>query len=327
MSGTKPDPNPELQAWLKKLDESPDVNVLLEDLAKFEEKDRERIKVALEAKKIKRDGHWTRSPLTNVFVSFVAGIIIPLVVLLPTVDQKTRELDQKTIELQQKDREIDALKEQASKNRLKDIYAIFVENREEIYSTNVEKCKSFGKVTAAIFNGDPELASILDNLSSSVDNTECKAFLQNKSAAVDTNQPISPGEKKQAKDNAGRISQLSNDKMKKQIQNLIGQFTTPTRKIASFALSDLANKDTTKDKNTKSQIVDILIDSILPEKSDDAYRKNLYIAYTLANIDDWNSENYQKFCKLKKSDKYDDQTFKKRVDNAIKKLNKSKKCS
>lgn len=49
-------------------------------------------------------------------------------------------------------------------------------------------------------------------------------------------------------------------------------------------------------------------------------RKNLYVAYILGKIDNWDSPDYQQVCNLKSSDYYkSDSTFRKRVDQAISK--------
>lgn len=89
-----------------------------------------------------------------------------------------------------------------------------------------------------------------------------------------------------------------------------------------MTLSELANKD----PEAKPRVVNALIVGIVGDKEENPYLKNLYIAYTLANIKDWNSSEYGKVCNLKKSKNYNDPTFKMRVNNAINKLDKSKHC-
>jgi hypothetical protein len=103
---------------------------------------------------------------------------------------------------------------------------------------------------------------------------------------------------------------------------LIKKFTTSERKNASLTLSELANKD----PEANPLVVKGLIVGIVGDKEENAYLKNLYIAYTLAKINDWNSSEYGKVCNLKTSKNYNDPTFKMRVNNAINKLDKSKHC-
>ncbi|MDY7047840.1 MAG: hypothetical protein RPG89_04260 [Microcystis panniformis WG22] len=311
-----------LQAWFQNRNASPSTNELLDDLYKLLQDDPEKVKIRLECEKLKREYHWQKSPLINTSVSFVAGVLISLlgVLVQSYVVQKSTKLandHQKEI----KQMELNAQIKQAEESRKKDIYSIFIENRDSIYSEDTEKCKNFLHITRATYDNDPLLSPIIQRVIFGIKNQECKQSYTNAYIAIDAKKPESSEEKKLGQEKAMSISKL--DDKEQQIQNLIGQFTKPNRKIASLALSKLANDD----KTTKPLVVDNLIRNIVDDGSDKAYVKNLYIAYTLANINDWNSEKYQRVCKLKESNYYNDQTFATRVDNAIEKLNKSQKCS
>jgi hypothetical protein len=287
------------------------------NLKELLELDPEKAKIRLQYEQLKQENHWTKSPLINFLVSFVAGALISLMSI------SIQNNWQQGI----KDEEINNLKEQAEKDMIKDIYAIFVQNRDTIYSQDIDKCRSFAYVTAAIYGSKVELATILDNLVSNVKTKECKSAFKITSNGITEaktiDEPVSPKDKTKAADKADKALNAGNDKIKSQIEGLIQQFTQPDRKIASLALSDLANKDKTK----KSQVVDALIRSIVKKESDGAYRINLYIAYTLAHIENWNSDKYQSVCRLKESKYYSEQTFATRVNNAIKTLDNSRNCS
>jgi hypothetical protein len=297
-----------LQAWLQNLQARfqnrnnqnalPHAGVSLEDLKKLNP---EQAKIILEYEKLKEDNHWSKP-----FLTFVAGALIPLIGLVLVARDKQQEIAQK-------DAEIQDLKEQAHKNRLKDIYGIFLTNRNVIYSTNPSECENFAKDLGPIFN----------RLAANVNATKCKSILWLlEEQQPNSNQPPSPEDKQQAQEQATSISKLKSDKVTIQIEDLIKKFTTSERKTASLTLSELANKD----PEAKPLVVNALIGGIVGDKEENAYLKNLYIAYTLANIKDWSSPQYQKVCDLKKSKNYNDPTFKMRVNNAINKLDKSQHC-
>ena len=297
-----------LQAWLQNLQARfqnrnnqnalPHAGVSLEDLKKLNP---EQAKIILEYEKLKEDNHWSKP-----FLTFVAGALIPLIGLVLVARDKQQEIAQK-------DAEIQDLKEQAHKNRLKDIYGVFLTNRTVIYSTNPSECENFAKDLGPIFN----------RLAANVNATKCKSILWLlEEQQPNSNQPPSPEDKQQAQEQATSISKLKSDKVTIQIEDLIKKFTTSERKTASLTLSELANKD----PEAKPLVVNALIGGIVGDKEENAYLKNLYIAYTLANIKDWSSPQYQKVCDLKKSKNYNDPTFKMRVNNAINKLDKSQHC-
>ncbi|NCS77031.1 MAG: hypothetical protein GPJ17_07270 [Microcystis aeruginosa K13-07] len=300
-----------LQAWLQNLQARfqnrnnqnalPHAGVSLEDLRELSVGNPEQAKIILEYEKLKADNHWLKT-----FLSFVAGALIPSFILALTYYYKQKEIIQKQQEIQN-------LEEEAHKNRLKDIYGIFLTNRNVIYSTNPSECENFAKDLGPIFN----------RLAANVNATKCKSILWLlEEQQPNSNQPPSPEDKQQAQEQATSISKLKSDKVTIQIEDLIKKFTTSERKTASLTLSELANKD----PEAKPLVVNALIGGIVGDKEENAYLKNLYIAYTLANIKDWSSPQYQKVCDLKKSKNYNDPTFKMRVNNAINKLDKSKHC-
>jgi len=130
-----------LQAWLQNLQARfqnrnnqnalPHAGVSLEDLRELSVGNPEQAKIILEYEKLKEDNHWSKP-----FLTFVAGALIPLIGLVLVARDKQQEIAQK-------DAEIQDLKEQAHKNRLKDIYGIFLTNRTVIYSTNPSECENF----------------------------------------------------------------------------------------------------------------------------------------------------------------------------------------
>lgn len=292
-----------LQAWLQNLQARfqnrnnqnalPHAGVSLEDLKKLNP---EQAKIILEYEKLKEDNHWSKS-----FLSFVAGALTSILLLVGQISQKQQEIQN--------------LEEEAHKNRLKDIYGIFLTNRNVIYSTNPSECENFAKDLGPIFN----------RLAANVNATKCKSILWLlEEQQPNSNQPPSPEDKQQAQEQATSISKLKSDKVTIQIEDLIKKFTTSERKTASLTLSELANKD----PEAKPLVVKALIGGIVGDNDnkENPYLKNLYIAYTLANIKDWSSPQYQKVCNLKTSKNYNDPTFKMRVNNAINKLDKSKHC-
>jgi hypothetical protein len=313
-----------LQAWLQNLQARfqnrnnqnalPHAGVSLEDLKKLNP---EQAKIILEYEKLKEDNHWSKP-----FLTFVAGALIPLIGLVPQIIQKQQDIaqqntviEQKKREIAQKDVEIQDLKEEAHKNRLKDIYGIFLTNRNVIYSTNPSECENFAKDLGPIFN----------RLAANVNATKCKSILWLlEEQQPNSNQPPSPEDKQQAQEQATSISKLKSDKVTIQIEDLIKKFTTSERKTASLTLSELANKD----PEAKPLVVNALIGGIVGDNDnkENPYLKNLYIAYTLGKIKDWSSPQYQKVCNLKTSKNYNDPTFKMRVNNAINKLDKSQHC-
>ncbi|NCR07574.1 MAG: hypothetical protein GPI95_03995 [Microcystis aeruginosa LG13-11] len=309
-----------LQAWLQNLQARfqnrnnqnalPHAGVSLEDLKKLNP---EQAKIILEYEKLKEDNHWSKP-----FLTFVAGALIPLIGLWLVARDKQQEIAQK-------DAEIQDLKEQAHKNRLKDIYGIFLTNRNVIYSTNPSECENFARITDAVYHGSKDLGPIFNRLADNVNATKCKSILwQFSEQQPHLYEPPSPENKQQAQEQATSISKLKSDKVTIQIEHLIQKFTTSERKTASLTLSELANKD----PEAKPLVVKALIGGIVGDNDnkENPYLKNLYIAYTLANIKDWSSPQYQKVCNLKTSKNYNDPTFKMRVNNAINKLDKSKHC-
>lgn len=310
-----------LQAWLQNLQARfqnrnnqnalPHAGVSLEDLRELSVGNPEQAKIILEYEKLKEDNHWSKP-----FLTFVAGALIPLIGLVLVARDKQQEIAQK-------DAEIQDLKEQAHKNRLKDIYGIFLTNRTVIYSTNPSECENFARITDAVYHGSEDLGPIFNRLAANVNATKCQSILwQLAEQQPNSNQPPSPEDKQQAQEQATSISELKSDKVTIQIEDLIKKFTTSERKNASLTLSELANKD----PEANPLVVKALIVGIVGDKEENAYLKNLYIAYTLAKINDWNSSEYGKVCNLKTSKNYNDPTFKMRVNNAINKLDKSKHC-
>jgi hypothetical protein len=302
-----------LQAWLQNLQARfqnrnnqnalPHAGVSLEDLKKLNP---EQAKIILEYEKLKEDNHWSKP-----FLTFVAGALIPMFLLMPQIIQKQQEIQN--------------LEEQAKKNIQKDIYGIFLTNRTVIYSTNPSECENFARITDAVYHGSKDLGDILNRLGNHVKAEKCREILwQLEEQQPNSNQPPSPEDKQQAQEQATIISKLKSDKVTIQIEDLIKKFTTSERKTASLTLSELANKDT----EAKPLVVNALIRGIVGDNDnkENPYLKNLYIAYTLANIKDWSSPQYQKVCNLKTSKNYNDPTFKMRVNNAINKLDKSKHC-
>jgi len=309
------------QAWLQNLQARfqnrnnqnalPHAGVSLEDLRELSVGNPEQAKIILEYEKLKEDNHWSKP-----FLTFVAGALIPLIGLVLVARDKQQEIAQK-------DAEIQDLKEQAHKNRLKDIYGIFLTNRTVIYSTNPSECENFARITDAVYHGSEDLGPIFNRLAANVNATKCQSILwQLAEQQPNSNQPPSPEDKQQAQEQATSISELKSDKVTIQIEDLIKKFTTSERKNASLTLSELANKD----PEANPLVVKGLIVGIVGDKEENAYLKNLYIAYTLAKINDWNSSEYGKVCNLKTSKNYNDPTFKMRVNNAINKLDKSKHC-
>lgn len=307
-----------LQAWLQNLQARfqnrnnqnalPHAGVSLEDLKKLNP---EQAKIILEYEKLKEDNHWSKP-----FLTFVAGALIPLIGLVLVARDKQQEIAQK-------DAEIQDLKEQAHKNRLKDIYGVFLTNRTVIYSTNPSECENFARITDAVYHGSEDLGPIFNRLAANVNATKCQSILwQLEEQQPNSNQQPSPEDKQQAQEQATSISKLKSDKVTIQIEDLIKKFTTSERKTASLTLSELANKD----PEANPLVVKALIVGIVGDKEENAYLKNLYIAYTLGKIKDWSSPQYQKVCNLKTSKNYNDPTFKMRVNNAINKLDKSQHC-
>ncbi|TRU93126.1 MAG: hypothetical protein EWV76_00230 [Microcystis novacekii Mn_MB_F_20050700_S1] len=305
-----------LQAWLQNLQARfqnrnnqnalPHAGVSLEDLRKLSVGNPEQAKIILEYEKLKEDNHWLKT-----FLTFVAGALIPLIGLGPQIIQKQQEIQN--------------LKEQAKKNIEKDIYGIFLTNRTVIYSTNPSECESFARITDAVYHGSEDLGPIFNRLADNVNAKNCKSILwQLEEQQPNSNQSPSPEDKQQAQEQATSISKLKSDKVTIQIEDLIKKFTTSKRKTASLTLSELANKD----PEAKPRVVNALIGGIVGDNDnkENAYLKNLYIAYTLGKINDWNSSEYGKVCDLKKSKNYNDPTFKMRVNNAINKLDKSQHC-
>ncbi|MEY3827406.1 MAG: hypothetical protein GPJ23_10955 [Microcystis aeruginosa G13-05] len=149
-----------LQAWLQNLQARfqnrnnqnalPHAGVSLEDLRELSVGNPEQAKIILEYEKLKEDNHWSKP-----FLTFVAGALIPLIGLVLVARDKQQEIAQK-------DAEIQYLKEQAHKNRLKDIYGIFLTNRTVIYSTNPSECENFARITDAVYHGSEDLGPKLN---------------------------------------------------------------------------------------------------------------------------------------------------------------------
>jgi hypothetical protein len=94
---------------------------------------------------------------------------------------------------------------------------------------------------------------------------------------------------------------------------LIEKFKGPERRIFSDKLAELYDAN-------KSQVVDVLISSILPDTDYWSYRVNIYIARTLEKIPSgWEGTDKQLEAvkQLLKTRNYKDATFKARVDRAI----------
>lgn len=238
-----------LQAWLQNLQARfqnrnnqnalPHAGVSLEDLRKLSVGNPEQAKIILEYEKLKEDNHWSKP-----FLTFVAGALIPLIGLVLVARDKQQEIAQKNREIAQKDAEIQDLKEQAHKNRLKDIYGIFLTNRNVIYSTNPSECENFAHITDAVYHGSEDLGPIFNRLAANVNATKCQSILwQLAEQQPNSNQPPSPEDKQQAQEQATSISELKSGEVTIQIENLIKKFTTSERKTASLTLSELANKD------------------------------------------------------------------------------------
>ena len=305
-----------LQAWLQNLQARfqnrnnqnalPHAGVSLEDLRELSVGNPEQAKIILEYEKLKEDNHWSKP-----FLTFVAGALIPMFLLMPQIIQKQQEIQN--------------LEEQAKKNIQKDIYGIFLTNRTVIYSTNPSECENFAHITDAVYHGSEDLGPIFNRLAANVNATKCQSILwQLEEQQPNSNQQPSPEDKQQAQEQATSISKLKSDKVTIQIEDLIKKFTTSERKTASLTLSELANKD----PEAKPLVVNALIGGIVGDNDnkENPYLKNLYIAYTLGKIKDWSSPQYQKVCNLKTSKNYNDPTFKMRVNNAINKLDKSQHC-
>ena len=147
-----------LQAWLQNLqalfqnrnnqNALPHAGVSLEDLRKLSLGNPEQAKIILEYEKLKADNHWSKS-----FSGFVAGALIPLIILGVTSRYQQRQIDQNRRLIDQNSTPIKNLNEQAIKNRIKDIYKIFLTNRTVIYSTNPSECESFASITDAVYLG------------------------------------------------------------------------------------------------------------------------------------------------------------------------------
>ena len=148
------------QAWLQNLQARfqnrnnqnalPHAGVSIEDLRELSVGNPEQAKIILEYEKLKEDNHWSKP-----FLTFVAGALIPLIGLVLVARDKQQEIAQK-------DAEIQYLKEQAHKNRLKDIYGIFLTNRTVIYSTNPSECENFARITDAVYHGSEDLGPKLN---------------------------------------------------------------------------------------------------------------------------------------------------------------------
>ncbi len=218
-----------LQAWLQNLQARfqnrnnqnalPHAGVSLEDLKKLNP---EQAKIILEYEKLKEDNHWSKP-----FLTFVAGALIPLIGLVPQIIQKQQDIaqqntviEQKKREIAQKDVEIQDLKEEAHKNRLKDIYGIFLTNRNVIYSTNPSECENFARITDAVYHGSKDLGPIFNRLAANVKATKCKSILWLlEEQQPNSNQPPSPEDKQQAQEQATSISKLKSDKVTIQIED------------------------------------------------------------------------------------------------------------
>jgi hypothetical protein len=97
---------------------------------------------------------------------------------------------------------------------------------------------------------------------------------------------------------------LDRDELRKQL-------TSPERRSVSNRLIELYNQ-------RKKDVVDALINAILPESDTNSYRNNLYIAVTLGGISSWEGSDDQLNLvdDLKKTKNYHDPTFRKWVDQA-----------
>lgn len=202
-----------LQAWLQNLQARfqnrnnqnalPHAGVSLEDLKKLNP---EQAKIILEYEKLKEDNHWSKP-----FLTFVAGALIPMFLLMPQIIQKQQEIQN--------------LEEQAKKNIQKDIYGIFLTNRTVIYSTNPSECENFARITDAVYHGSADLRDIFNRLGNHVKATKCKSILwQLSEQQPPLYKPPSPEDKQQeqdAQEQATSISKLKSDKVTIQIEDLI----------------------------------------------------------------------------------------------------------
>ncbi|TRV13108.1 MAG: hypothetical protein EWV41_03185 [Microcystis wesenbergii Mw_MB_S_20031200_S109] len=202
-----------LQAWLQNLqalfqnrnnqNALPHAGVSLEDLRELSVGNPEQAKIILEYEKLKEDNHWSKP-----FLSFVAGALIPMFLLMPQIIQKQQEIQN--------------LEEQAKKNIQKDIYGIFLTNRTVIYSTNPSECENFARITDAVYHGSEDLGPIFNRLAANVNATKCQSILwQLAEQQPNSNQPPSPEDKQQAQEQATSISELKSDKVTIQIEDLI----------------------------------------------------------------------------------------------------------
>jgi hypothetical protein len=99
----------------------------------------------------------------------------------------------------------------------------------------------------------------------------------------------------------------------KDIDDLVKKFDGDERLIASNHLIGLYNEN-------RTVVVKTLIDKILPENDPRSYRRNLYIAFTLARIKPYwegSREQIEAINSLKHSSNYSNETFRKRIDEAI----------
>lgn len=97
---------------------------------------------------------------------------------------------------------------------------------------------------------------------------------------------------------------------------LVEQFSGDNRLIASNQLIQLYKQNTVN-------VVQSLINGIQPEERQTSYRVNLYIAFTLGRIDPfWEGDQQQleKIKELRTQRNYKDETFRKWVDESIKRF-------
>ncbi len=213
--------------------------------------------------------------------------------------------------------DIENVKNQAERDRQKDIYDILLDERQSIYHKNSEDCESFFHVSSAVFEGSEKIGNknfseIIDQLIPSIPHKNCQKVAENFATKISIGE-VEQKSIQELDQTAEEVIEPGKEVIDKDIEELVSQLNGDQRKQASAALIQLSKTD------KKQQVVNALINGIA---SLDEYRKNLYIAYILGKIDNWDSTDYQEVCNLKTSDYYNsDSTFRKRVNQAI---NKSK---
>jgi hypothetical protein len=199
-----------------------------------------------------------------------------------------------------------------------------VANSINIRGQNLEKTREMAKMRLEVLNNIQKdnikkarliLDYSLKPISDSKSHSEFEKKYNDLLSSFIASQDISPEQSEEAI--SSKQKQVVQDA---EVNQLVEKLDTPDRYAASRELisrySEMPNEITTA-----------LINSIKKNE----YRKNLYIAYTLAKIPDrWTGEQeqFKKICNLRNDNNYKkDKTFTKRVDQAIKNYkNQSIKC-